>query len=99
MSHQNRVSIEIKDIWFLFPYLEQKFTDKEVSTLMIKPSLDLNTWAEPFSRQDSRVRDSSAHLLIWMQTVFGFHSPLPSSQDNLFLPVALPGNAMEMNLS
>lgn len=33
-------SIEIKDIWFLLPYLKEKFSDKEVSTLMIKPYLD-----------------------------------------------------------
>lgn len=50
-------SIEIKDIWFLLPYLKEKFTDKEVSTLMIKPYLDLNTWAEPFSLQ-ARIRGS-----------------------------------------
>lgn len=48
---------QIKDIWFLLPYLEEKFTDKEVSTLMIKPYLDLNTWAEPF-RLQARIRRS-----------------------------------------
>lgn len=37
-------SAEIKDIQFLLPYLKEKFTDKEVSTLMIKPHLDLHTW-------------------------------------------------------
>jgi len=36
-------SAEIKDMWFLLPYLKEKFTDKEVSTLMIKPYLGLNT--------------------------------------------------------
>lgn len=50
-------SVEIKDIWFLLPYLAEKFTDKEVSTLMIKPNLDLKTWAEPFSLQ-TRIRGS-----------------------------------------
>lgn len=66
-------SVDIKDIWFLLPYLEEKFTDKGVSTLMIKLYLDFNTWAEPLSQQarirGSETSDFSTHLLIWMQTV------------------------------
>lgn len=66
-------SVDIKDIWFLFPYLEEKFTDKGVSTLMIKLYLDFNTWAEPLSQQarirGSETSDFSAHLLIWVQTL------------------------------
>lgn len=50
-------SVDIKDIWFLLPYLEEKFTDKGVSTLMIKFYLDFNTWAEPLSQQ-ARIRGS-----------------------------------------
>lgn len=50
-------SAEIKDMWFLLPYLKEKFTDKEVSTLMIKPYLGLNTWVQAFSRQ-ARIRRS-----------------------------------------
>lgn len=48
-------SVDIKDIWFLLPYLKEKFTDKGVSTLMIKLYLDFNTWAEPLSQQ-ARIR-------------------------------------------
>lgn len=66
-------SVDIKDIRFLLSYLEEKFTDKGVSTLMIKLYLDFNTWAEPLSQQarirGSETSDFSTHLLICVQTV------------------------------
>lgn len=41
-------------VWFLLPYLKEKFTDKEDSTLTIKPYFDLNIagWALQPASQD-----------------------------------------------